>query len=56
MKTLEYIEQRKKQIHEMLATDRKINAENYDDVARLKEVEKIEKILKEELAEKGIVA
>jgi len=54
LKTLEYIEKRKKEIHDMLAIDRQINAENYDDIARLKEVEKIEKVLKKELAEKGI--
>lgn len=43
-KVLEYITKRKKEIRRMLEIDKKIGADPYDDVARLKEIEKIEKI------------
>ena len=53
MKALTYLEQRKKVIKEMIKTDHKIGADPYDNVARLKEVEKVEKIIKQEISEKG---
>ena len=46
MKILNYITQRKKEIHAMLKIDESISADNYDNIARLKEVEKIEKIIR----------
>ena len=46
---LDYIDSLKKKIYEDLDTDRAIKADPYDNVARLKVCEKIEKfILKEE--------
>ena len=50
MKALTYLEQRKKVIKEMIKTDHKIGADPYDNVARLKE---IEKIIKQEISKKG---
>ena len=50
--TLDYIAQRKREILEMLAIDRAIKADPYDNLARLKEVERIEKILSQELSRK----
>ena len=47
---MDYLEQRKKQILEMIATDHCIGADPYDNVARLKEVEKMERVLKKELS------
>jgi len=44
-KTLTYISRRKKEILRMLEIDKSINADSYDNIARLKEVEKIEKVL-----------
>jgi len=46
MKALDYISQRKQEILKMIETDHKIDADPYDNVARLKEIEKIQKILK----------
>jgi len=46
MKSLDYISQRKQEILKMIETDHKIDADPYDNVARLKEIEKIQKILK----------
>lgn len=43
----EAISKRKKEILKMLKIDHKIGADPYDNVARLKEVERIEKILKQ---------
>ena len=45
MNILDYIAQRKKEINKMLAIDKAIKADPYDNIARLKEVEKIEKII-----------
>jgi len=46
LEILDYIAQRKKEILRMLEIDRTIGADPYDDVARLKELEKVEKILR----------
>lgn len=53
MKTLAYITRRKQEILKMIDIDHKIKADAYDDVARLKEVEKIEKILKQEIRKRN---
>ena len=45
MEVLNYIAQRKKEILRMLEIDKKIGADPYDNVARLKELEKVEKII-----------
>ena len=45
MEVLNYIAKRKEEILEMLKIDRKIGADPYDNVARLKELEKVEKII-----------
>jgi len=50
VKVLDYIARRKKEIGAMLETDKAIGADPYDNVARLKEVEKIEKIIR-----KGVI-
>ena len=47
MEVLDYIAQRKEEILRMLEIDRKIGADPYDDVARLKELERVEKIIKQ---------
>lgn len=47
MEVLNYIAKRKKEILGMLEIDRKIGADPYDNVARLKELEKVEKIVKQ---------
>lgn len=47
MEILDYLIQRKREIIKMLAIDKRINADPYDDVARLREVEAVEKIIKE---------
>ena len=52
VETLNYIAQRKREILKMLAIDRDIKADPYDNLARLKEVEKIEKVLCQELSRK----
>jgi hypothetical protein len=44
----ERISKRKKEILRMIEIDLKIGADPYDNLARLKEVERIEKILKQE--------
>lgn len=41
-----YLAQRKREILEMLEIDKRIKADPYDDVARLREVEAMEKIIK----------
>ncbi len=43
---MDYIRERKVEIYELIRTDHKIKADAYDNVARLKEVEKIERIVK----------
>ncbi len=53
VETLDYIAQRKREILKMLAIDRTIKADPYDNIARLKEVERIEKVLSQELSRKG---
>ena len=45
MEVLSYIAQRKEEILGMLKVDKKIGADPYDNVARLKELEKVEKII-----------
>lgn len=45
MEVLNYIAQRKEEILGMLRIDRKIGADPYDNVARLKELKKVEKII-----------
>ena len=45
MDVLNYIVTRKKEILRMLEIDRKIGADPYDNVARLKELKKVEKII-----------
>ena len=45
MKVLNYIAQRKEEILGMLEIDRQIGADPYDNVARLKELKKVEKII-----------
>ena len=45
MEVLNYIVQRKEEILGMLKIDRQIGADPYDNVARLKELEKVEKII-----------
>ena len=52
METLDYIAQRKRKILKMLAIDRAIKADPYDNLARLKEVERIERVLRQELSKK----
>jgi len=47
LEVLSYITQRKEQILRMLKIDKKIGADPYDDVARLKELERVEKIIKQ---------
>ena len=47
MEVLNYIAHRRKEILMMLEIDRIVGADPYDDVARLKELEGIEKILKQ---------
>jgi hypothetical protein len=47
LEVLDYIAQRKEEILRMLEIDRKIGADPYDDVARLKELERVEKIIKQ---------
>ncbi len=49
MEVLNYIAQRKEEILGMLKIDRKIGADPYDNVARLKELEKVEKIINKNL-------
>jgi len=46
LEVLNYIAQRKEEILRMLAIDHAIKADPYDNVARLKELEKVEKIIK----------
>jgi len=53
LEALNYIARRRKEILRMLEIDHKIRADPYDNLARLKEVEKIEKILKQKLSKKG---
>ena len=43
---IQYISERKQEIYELIHTDHKIQADTYDNVARLREVQKIEKIKK----------
>lgn len=50
MEVLDYIAKRKEEILEILKVDRKIGADPYDDVARFKELEKVEKIIRKNLA------
>ena len=45
MEVLNYIEKRKEELLGLLKIDRKIGADPYDNVARLKELEKVEKII-----------
>jgi len=52
VETLDYIAQRKRKILKMLAIDRAIKADPYDNLARLKEVERIERVLRQELSKK----
>jgi hypothetical protein len=47
--TLEYIKKRKKMIAYLLEVDIEIDANPYDNIARLKEVEAIEKCLRKEI-------
>jgi len=47
LEVLNYIVQRKEEILRMLKIDKKIGADPYDDVARLKELERVEKIIKQ---------
>lgn len=47
MEALDYIAQRKEEILRMLEIDREVEADPYDDVARLKELERVEKIIKQ---------
>jgi hypothetical protein len=44
---MDYIAQRKGEILRILEIDRRVGADPYDDVARLKELERIEKIIKQ---------
>jgi len=53
MEVLNYIAQRKEEIMRMLKIDRKIGADPYDNVARLKELEKVEKIINKQKSKKG---
>ena len=48
MEVLNYIAQRKEEILGMLKIDRKIDADPYDNVARLKELERVEKIINQQ--------
>ena len=52
METLDYIARRKREILKMLTIDHAIKADPYDNLARLKEVERIEKVLSQELSKK----
>ena len=54
MEVLNYIAQRKEEILGMLKIDRKIGADPYDNVARLKELERVEKIIKQKF-KKGAI-
>ncbi|MEA3431494.1 MAG: hypothetical protein U9R01_02275 [candidate division WOR-3 bacterium] len=40
-----YIAQRKKELHRLLAIDKALRADPYDNVARLIELEKVERIM-----------
>lgn len=53
MEVLNYIAKRKEEILEMLKIDRKIGADPYDNVARLKELEKVEKIINKQKSKTG---
>lgn len=53
MEIMDYIAERKEQILRLIEIDYKIRADPYDNFARLKEVEKIEKILKQEIFRKN---
>ena len=53
MEVLNYIALRKEEIFGMLKTDRKIGADPYDNVARLKELERVEKIINKQKAKTG---
>ena len=49
MEVLNYIAQGKEKILGMLKTDSELGADPYDNVARLKELEKVEKIINQKL-------
>jgi len=53
LEVLDYTAQRKEEILRMLEIDRKIGADPYDDVARLKELERVEKIIKQNQRKRG---
>ena len=53
MEVLNYIAQRKEEILGMLKIDRKIGADPYDNVARLKELERVEKIISNQKSKTG---
>lgn len=55
MKALDYIDQRKKEIFKMLEIDHSLGADPYDNVARLKELEKIEKVLRKEFEKEEVI-
>ena len=46
METLDYIAKRKDEILRLIRIDREIKADPYDNVARLKELEGVEKIIR----------
>lgn len=50
-RTLAHIAKRKREIKELIAIDKKLKADPYDDVGKLKELENAEKIFNAELTQ-----